>query len=284
LNQHLPTEDETFYVSRLARIEPAELGSGAESLAQRMDDHLKVAAVAIEECSHATNEYYKMKVICMYPGLSLIMESCLNAIQAKMIKSSKWEEKFTDFATKFANFHSDFTADLAFYTGAGVQATVRAVGKMDEKISKLMKLVFTHFTSPEEQELLLFIKSKGGPEVFIKDDKLLLDLIQKHKTQQGKTGQEDDRVGQGKASFDLGRNSAFDDTKKELNADLDAVLAGSKRFFAQKFEEQKDQIAKVRDDIRRESDRIVGELRSGAHDRILDKVGIRSLFIATTLT
>lgn len=199
-----------------------------------------------------------------------------------MIKSSKWEGKFTDFATQFANFQSDFTADLSFYTGAGVQATFRAVGKIDEKMSMLMKLVFTRFASPEEQELLLFVKSQGGPEEFIKDDKLLLDLIQKYKTQQGQTSQEEDHV-QGRASFDLG-NSAFDDTKKELHVDLDVVLAGSKKFFVEKFEEQKDQIATVRDDIRRASDRIVSRLLSGAHNRILDKVGIRSLFIATTLT
>ena len=262
-----------IYGPRLAPIKPAELGFGAESLAQRMNNHLKVVVAAIEECSHVTDEYYKMKLVCMYPGLSLIMESCLTAIQAKMIKSSKWEEKFTDFAMKFADFKDNFTVNLALYTGAGVQATFRAVGKMDEKISKLMKLVFTHFNSPEEHELLSFIKSKGGSEKFIKDDKLLLDLIQKYKNQQGATGEEDDRAEQGRASFDLG-NSTFNDTKKELNTDLDVVLAGSKKFFSQKFEEQKDQIAKVRDDIRRESDRIIGQLLSGAHDRILDKVGI----------
>jgi len=272
-----------LYLPRLTSIKPAELGSGAESLAQRMEGHLKVAAVAIEECSHVTNEYYKMKIIRMYPDFSRIMESVLTAIQAKLIKSSKWEEKFTAFATKFANFQSDFTADLALYTGAGIQATFRAVGKIDDKISMFMKAVFTLFASPEENQLLSFIKSEGGPEVFITDDNLLRDLIKKYNTQQRQTSQEDDRVGQGKARFDLG-NSEFDDTKKELNADLDVVLARSKKFFAPKFQEQKDQIEKVRDDIRREGDRIVGQLLSGAHDRILDKVGLRSLFIATTLT
>ncbi|KDR69957.1 hypothetical protein GALMADRAFT_160132 [Galerina marginata CBS 339.88] len=236
----------------LAPIKPAELRFGSESLAQRIDTRLRVAAVAIEECSHATHEYYKTKVI------------------SKLIKSNKWEEKFTDLATKFANFQSDFAADLAFYTGAGVQATVRAVGKIDEKITMLMKLVFNVFASPEENELMSFIKSKGGSEEFIKDDKLLLDLIKKHKGQQAQSAQEDDRVGQGKASFDLG-NSAFDDTKKELTTDLNILLDGSRKTFVQLFEEQKDQITAVRDDMRRESDRIVGQLLSGAHDRVLDK-------------
>ena len=283
MNQHLSTKDEILYVPRLEPIEPAELGSGAESLAQRMKDRLAAVANVIKDCSLVTDQYYQMKFIRMYPGLFLVMESCLIVVQAKLIKCSKWEEKFTDLATKFANFQSDFKADLSFYTGAGVQATFRAVGKMDEKISMLMKLVFTRFASSEEQELLLFVKSQGGPENFIEDDKLLQDLIRKYKTQQGQTSQEDDHV-QGRASgVDLG-NSAFDDTKKELQVDLDVVLARSKKFFVQKFEEQKDQIATVRDDIRRESDRIVDRLLSGAHNRILDKVGIRSLFIATTLT
>lgn len=198
------------------------------------------------------------------------------------MKSSQWEDKFTNFATKFANFQSDFTANLALYTGTGVQATVRVLGKLDDKISMLMKVVFAHFASPEENELSSFIKLKGGPEVFSKDDKLLMDLIQKHKGQQALTDQGDDRVGQGKANFDLG-NSAFNDTK-ELNTNLDVLLAGSKSFFAQKFEEQKNQIAEVKDVIRRESDRIVGQLLSGAHDRILDKVNIGILFITKTLT
>ncbi|KDR69973.1 hypothetical protein GALMADRAFT_145027 [Galerina marginata CBS 339.88] len=240
----------------LAPIKPSELGSGAESLAQRMDKRLEAARHAIEECSHATHEYYKMKVI------------------SKLVKSNKWEEKFADLATQFANFQSDFAADIAFFTGVGVQATIRAVGQIDEKITMLMKVVFNVFTSPEETELLSFIKTKGGAEKFINDDTLLLDLIQKHKGQQAQTDEEEDRVsqgiGQGKASFDLG-NSAFDDTKKELTTDLNILLDGSKKTFTQLFEEQKDQIAAVRDDIRRESDRMVGRILSGPHDRILDK-------------
>ncbi|KDR69989.1 hypothetical protein GALMADRAFT_145035 [Galerina marginata CBS 339.88] len=240
----------------LAPIKPSELGSGAESLAQRMDKRLEAARHAIEECSHATHEYYKMKVI------------------SKLVKSNKWEEKFADLATQFANFQSDFAADIAIFTGVGVQATIRAVDQIDEKIKMLRKVVFNLFASPEETELLSFIKTKGGgPEKFINDDTLLLDLIQKHKGQQAQTGEEDDRVGQGigqgKASFDLG-NSAFDDTKKELTTELNILLDASKKTFTQLFEEQKDQIAAVRDDIRRESDRMVGRILSGPHDRILD--------------
>ncbi|KDR69994.1 hypothetical protein GALMADRAFT_145041 [Galerina marginata CBS 339.88] len=248
----------------LAPIKPSELGSGAESLAQRMDNRLKAAADAIRECSHATHEYYKMKVI------------------PKILKSNKWEEKFTDLATQFANFQSDFAADIAFFTGAGVQATIRAVGQIDEKITMFMTVVFNLFASSEETQLLSFIKTKGGSEKFINDDTLLLDLIKKQKGQQAQPS-EDDRIGQGKANFDLG-NSPFDDTKKELTTDLNILLDGSRKTFTQLFEEQKDQITAVRDDIRRESDRIVGRLLSGAHDRILDKVGVHSLFATTELT
>ena len=265
-----------LYVPRL----PKKPGSGAESLEQRMKDRLEVVADAIQECSHATNEYYKMKFIRMYPGLPLIKESLLTSIQAKMMKSSKWEEKFTDFATKFKNFQSDIQEDLALFTSDGVQVTVRAV----EEIKEFMKLVFTNFATPEEEDLLKFIRSKGGPEVFIKDDNLLQAVIERHKSQQGKTRQEDSGAGQGEASFNLGRNFSFDDIKKELNANLDAVLAGNQKFFDQKFKEQRDQIKSVKDDIRREGDRVVGHVLAGPHDRILDKVGIRSLFIAITLT
>jgi hypothetical protein len=171
------------------------------------------------------------------------------------------------------------------FTGIGVQAIHRAVGKMDEKVSILMNLVFTSFASPEENELSSFINSKGGAKRFINDDKLLMDLVQKRENQQAPNGQRDDHARQGRASFDLGNAaSAFNDTKNELKDSLDEVLAESKTFFDMKFEEQKNQITEVKDVIRRESDRIVGQLLSGAHDRVLDKVGIRILFITMTLT
>ncbi|KAF8901892.1 hypothetical protein CPB84DRAFT_1846604 [Gymnopilus junonius] len=78
---------ENLAFSRLEHIDPAELGSGGEKLDEYMKDRLSEAAKAITECSHATHEYYKMKLI------------------PKLIRSGKWENKFTEYAQIFAGLH-----------------------------------------------------------------------------------------------------------------------------------------------------------------------------------
>ena len=47
------------------------------------------------------------------------------------------------------------------YTGTGVQTINRAVGRMDAKMSMLIKLVFEEMASPDEQKLSKFIQKKG---------------------------------------------------------------------------------------------------------------------------
>lgn len=186
-----------------------------------------------------------------------------------MIKSNSWEDKFTTFATTFGDLGNGLATDLALYTGAGVQAIHRVVGRLDEKMDLLMKLVFETLASPEEQELSHFIKTKGGADKFVEDDKLLQELIHKRDSQLSRNSGSSASAGvpqQGKSS------TSFIEIKEQLKGSLDKSLAESKAFFDRKFEEQKNQLSEVKRVVRHESDRIIDEILSGPADRIRDKV------------
>jgi len=187
-----------------------------------------------------------------------------------LVKGVKWEAIFTSHATSFSNLGRRFKEDLQIYTGTGVQAIHRSVGRIEDQMAILMNFVFRGMASPEEQELQTFMNANGGADNFIEDDKLLLDLIRKREAQMSRNnpgGPPKELATQ----MDNGAMTSFAEIKSELKRDLDTILAQSRKHFDQKFEEQKHQIAEVKTTIKRESDRIIQEIKSGAHDRILDR-------------
>ncbi|KIJ51711.1 hypothetical protein M422DRAFT_244046 [Sphaerobolus stellatus SS14] len=87
----------------LESIKPEELGEEGGVITGNIKTRLETAAKNIQDCSHVTHEYYKMKFI------------------PKFFKSFKWEEKFTEFATAFTMLTSDIKTDLELFIGTGVQ-------------------------------------------------------------------------------------------------------------------------------------------------------------------
>ncbi|KIJ29840.1 hypothetical protein M422DRAFT_784182 [Sphaerobolus stellatus SS14] len=234
-------------------IQPSMLGPQGRTLEERMNSHINGAAVAIEECSHATHEYYKTKFI------------------PKLIKCIKWEEKFANFISTFATLEIKFKEQLQMYTAHGVQAIDITVKGIDEKMNHLMKIVFTKLLSPEEHELISFMNTKGGPEKFISDEKLLLELVQKSDAQAYRSQSALPLPGLfGRKEPDAFQN--FADIQEELKTDLNTALDDSRKSFEVLFKEQRNQIEQLKNVVIRESDRVVERILAGPHSRILDKV------------
>lgn len=72
---------------RLETIKPNELGTEGVKVADRMNQRLKDAATTIQDCSHATHDYYKMKFIRM----AVLSVSVLSSYQA--FSSSQIDKK-----------------------------------------------------------------------------------------------------------------------------------------------------------------------------------------------
>ena len=147
-----------------------------------------------------------------------------------------------------------------------------------------MKAMFEQLVSPEQKLLSDLVNAKGGAAV-LRNDKVLLDLektavkasispcIEGHRS----PSVEGHRMHQAK-SGDTGREVV------NLREDIleDPITAAEKNWvvFSRKFEAQKNQIVdELTRVVRRETDRVVRELKGKAHERIRDRVGL-SLFAA----
>lgn len=132
----------------------------------------------------------------------------------------------------------------------------------------LIKLVFETLLSPDELELNKFIGSNGGPDKFMENDRLLKDLMEKRKDQLKRSPSFSP---QGQIASQL-EGDRFKELKEELKTNLDSSLDESRKLFDQKFKEQSHQFEEVKNVVTRESDRIIKQIRSGAHNRVIDKV------------
>ncbi|KAI0040173.1 hypothetical protein FA95DRAFT_1468620, partial [Auriscalpium vulgare] len=120
--------------------------------------------------------------------------------------------------------------------------------------------MFQNFVSKEQKVVADIVAAKGGAKAVRSNDRLLAAL--------------DNAVA--RASEESGIRPAGPASLDELRDDLmdepDAAVEKNMAIFSRKFEVQKrqiiDEIALV---VGRESDRIIREVKMGAHDRILDK-------------
>jgi len=201
------------------------------------------------------------------------------------VKGGQWEAKFAAHASTFTTLGEGFKDDIRLYTGHGVQAINRTVGRIEAQMEKLMKKVFSDMVSPEEQELLTFIKNSGGADKVAEDDKVLMDLIRRRDAQVSRTnsnGPPKELLMQ--IEKGTGALTSFAEIKAELQTDLETILERSRKHFDMMFDEQKKQIAELGNKIERESDRIIAQIKDGAHERIRDKVRwIRHINILVTL-
>ena len=135
-----------------------------------------------------------------------------------------------------------------------------------------MKVLFEQLVSPEQKLLSDLINAKGGINALRGKDKTLLDLEKVASKASSSPSVEGLRTRQAKPDdFNLEINKLREDILEDPNA------AAEKNWvvFSRKFEAQKNQIIdELTLVVRRESDRVVEELKGKAHERIRDRVGL----------
>ena len=120
--------------------------------------------------------------------------------------------------------------------------------------------------STEEKRLLDHVQANGGIKAFRDNNKELLDL---EKTVNKATSVEAEG---GRAHREKSKDTD-DDLKKDIFEDPNTAADKNWDIFSRKFEAQKNQIIdEISHAVERASDRVIKELKSGAHERILDQV------------
>ena len=134
-----------------------------------------------------------------------------------------------------------------------------------------MKALFEELSSPEQKRLSELIAVKGGIKVLKDDDNVFLELEKA-----------EDKTASGEPKVEVGRTcrehpqdaditASAEDPRRDIFEDPNAAVEKNLIVFSRKFEAQKNQIIdELTLVVRRESDRVIQEVKGGPHERILD--------------
>ena len=130
--------------------------------------------------------------------------------------------------------------------------------------------MFEQLISPEQKQLSATVAAKGGVKALRNNDKMLLELEKKVSGAPSAASAEGHRAPRSKPG-DTSQNA--DDLRTEIFEDPDAAVEKNQTVYFRKFEAQKRQIIdELTFVVKRESDRVIQEIKAGPHERILDRV------------
>lgn len=131
-----------------------------------------------------------------------------------------------------------------------------------------MKALFQQLVSPEQKQLSELVAAKGGLKVLRDNDKTLLELERAAEKVSGAPKAE-----LGLARREQPKSTTLDDLRKDVIEDPTVTVEKNLAVFSRKFEAQKNQIVdELTLVVKRESDRVIQEVKGGPHERILDRV------------
>jgi hypothetical protein len=137
-----------------------------------------------------------------------------------------------------------------------------------------MKSLFQELVSPGQKRLLEALADKGGVEGLRNNNDNLRALLEVEKSVSKSPSQpniEGPRIRQAKRSD---ANLEVDNERNDILEDPSVVIENNWTVFSRKFEAQKNQIIdELTLVVRRESDRVIREVRGSAYERIRDRVG-----------
>jgi hypothetical protein len=244
-----------------------------------IEDRLKIlvdrTADDIKTCSNVCDTYTKKRLL------------------AKVILSSVWDLKLLDFIKLFASRKQEFEFELSIHTSQGIdKANVKldAIGDSTKALNEqfgslylcsdytltldnrmeVIKALFQQLVSPEQKQLSELVDAKGGLNALKDDDKMLLEL---EKTAEKSSSAPKAEVGRARREQPKEANLSADDLRRDVLEDPNVAAEKNLVVFTRKFEAQKNQIVdELTLVIKRETDRVIQEVKGGPHERILDRV------------
>ncbi|KAJ7739936.1 hypothetical protein B0H16DRAFT_1568368 [Mycena metata] len=258
LSLHMEIKDMMGVLTQLKNVKDAEeVAPDGTTIRGRMQEIVAGTAEDIKACANACDTYSKKKTV------------------VKVLKGPIWEGKLVKFVGIFTKRRGDFEFAMSIHTALGVDAANRAISAVDKttlemnaKMDMMMKM-FQQFVSPEQREMARIVEQKGGLQACQDNDKILKELNDLE-SKSGATPVKPQSV-KGTASMN-NKTSGLEDLKDELMTDPDAAMEKNLTAFNRKFEVQTrqiiDEMTKV---VERQGDRIISELTSGPHDKIVDK-------------
>jgi hypothetical protein len=138
-----------------------------------------------------------------------------------------------------------------------------------------MMALFQKLVSPEQKSLSELVDASGGVKHLRNDDQMLLALDEKASK----------ALGASSAEMYRARGETVDDLRDDILEKPDAAAERNQTTFHRKFEVQKRQIIyELTLVVKRESDRVIQEMKGGPHERILDRVCSLTILVRSKRT
>jgi hypothetical protein len=135
--------------------------------------------------------------------------------------------------------------------------------------------MFEQLVSPGQKQLAVAVAANGGVKALRNNDKMLLALEKMACNGPSASSAEGHRAAYVKTGD---TNQSAEDLRTEIFEDPDAAVEKNQSVFFRKFEAQKRQIIEeLTLVVKRESDRVIQEIKGGPHERIRDRVRVFTL-------
>jgi hypothetical protein len=142
----------------------------------------------------------------------------------------------------------------------------------------VLTAMFEQLISPEQKRVVATVLKKGGVATIRNNDDMLLEV--EKASSKASPSAEGHQVLSSWAKPSDAKVDA-DDLKADIFEDPDVAVEKNEAVYFRKFEVQKLQIIaelnQLKSVVKRESDRVIKEMKSGPHQRICDRVRVSTL-------
>ncbi|KAI0656679.1 hypothetical protein C8Q70DRAFT_329793 [Cubamyces menziesii] len=223
-------------------------GPDGTTIKARLQGLIKRTADDIKDCANVCDAYAKKKLI------------------VKVLKSSSWDDKFKSYVTLFADRRKAFTFALEMHVGKAVDDANRKLESVDTKLDVILRL-FSTLVSPEQERLLDFVGTNGGPEAIMKNSDALVTLIKL----QLPVATTSKRHAEGGGHQESDPKEELQSLQEELFDSTETAIQRNMELFERKFiVQQRRLLEQMQATVRHEGDRVIDKVLSGPHERIKD--------------
>ena len=146
----------------------------------------------------------------------------------------------------------------------------RKLESVDTKLDVILKL-FSTLVSPEQERLLDFVGTNGGPEAVMKNNDALVTLIKL----QLPVATTSKRHAEGGGHQESDPKEELQSLQEELFDSTETAIQRNMELFERKFiVQQRRLLEQMQATVRHEGDRVIDKVLSGPHERIKDSVSL----------
>ncbi|CDO69805.1 hypothetical protein BN946_scf184803.g3 [Trametes cinnabarina] len=220
--------------------DPAHIGPTGKTIQEKLQPVIDQVEADILTCANVCDTYAKQSLV------------------ARVFAGPRWDAELQQYIKRFEKRRADMQFTIAVHLGMSIDAANRQLSMLHQKALTYLESCI----SPEEKELATFIKRKGGRDVILKDDRLLMELAHRRSSS----------IYQDSGGRWAGRQDSLNiqELRETLLEDPAISITRNSDAFERKFEMQERELLRIQEIVHEENAHVIKSIASGPHDKIHD--------------